>query len=118
MHYLLYLPERPFRSIKKGTKKAEGRVFRNTTPYHEMKSGDTITFVNEDTEEKMDVDVFFVHHYPDARKMLVVEGVENISSYGGTIEESIKRYNSFTNYKENIPKYGIYAIGVKPIVKK
>ena len=64
MHYLLHLPERPFRSIKKGTKKAEGRVFRNTTPYHEMKSGDTITFVNEDTEEKMDVDVFFVHHYP------------------------------------------------------
>jgi ASC-1-like (ASCH) protein len=118
MHYLLHLPERPFRSIKKGTKKVEGRVFRNTTPYHEMKSGDTITFVNEDTEEKMDVDVLFVHHYPDARKMLVAEGVENVSSYGGTIEESIKRYNSFTNYKENIPKYGIYAIGVKPIVKK
>ncbi len=115
MHYLLHLPKRPWRAIKKGTKKVEGRVFRHTTPYHEMKAGVTITFINEDNEEKMDIDVLYIRHYPDARTMLVAEGVENVSSYGGTIEESIERYNSFTHYKENIPKYGIYAIGVKPV---
>jgi len=118
MYYLLHLPERPWRAIKKGTKKVEGRVFRHTTPYHKMKSGDIIAFVNENTEEKMDVNVLYVHHYPDVRRMLETEGIKNVSSHGGTIEESIERYNSFTHYKENIPKYGIYAIGVKPIVVK
>ena len=117
MHYLLHLPERPWRAIKNGTKKVEGRVYRHTTKYHEMNTGDTILFINEDNGEEMNVDVLFVHHYPNARAMLEKEGVENVSSSGGTIEESVERYNSYTHYKENIPKYGIYAIGVKPIGK-
>lgn len=117
MKYLLHLPERPFRAIKNGTKKVEGRVYRNTTKYHDMKAGDVIEFVSEDTKEKMDVDVLFIHHYPDARTMLEKERVENVSSYRGTVEQSVERYNSHTHYKENISKYGIYAIGVRPIGK-
>lgn len=114
MKYLLHLPEIPWRAIKNETKKIEGRVFRHTTPYHKMKAGDVITFVNEDTNESMVTDVLYIHHYPDTRSMLKVEGIENVSSNGGTIEEAIKRYNLYTHYEENIPIYGIYAIRVKP----
>ena len=118
MHYLLHLPERSWKAIKNGKKKVEGRVFRHTTLYHKMKAGDTIHFVNEDTGEKTITNVLYIHHYPDVLTMLETEGVENVRSGGGTIEDGIKSYHSFTHYKENIPKYGIYAIGVKPIVKK
>lgn len=117
MKYLLHLPERPFRAIQKGTKKVEGRVFRHTTPYHEMKAGDIITFENEQTGERMDTDVLYVHHYPDVRAMLETEGVENVLSSGGTIEQGIESYHKLTHYKENISIYGIYAIGVKPVLK-
>ena len=117
MRYVLHLPERPFRAIQKGTKKIEGRVFRHTTPYHEMKAGDSITFINEDTGEKMEVDVLFVHHYPDVRIMLETEAVENVLSSGGAIQQGIETFHKFTRYKENIPIYGIYAIGVRPILK-
>ena len=94
MHYLLHLPERPWRAIKNGTKKVEGRVYRHTTKYHEMNTGDTILFINEANGEKMNVDVLFVYHYPNARAMLEKEGVENreftIRNHGlGSHEKSL-----------------------------
>ena len=117
MQYSLNLPNRPFDAIKKGTKKVEGRVPKEIpNKYQKMKQGDVILITNEDTGEKMKVSVTFVHHYPDTRTMLETERVENVLSSGRTIEQGIESYNSFTRYKENLPKYGIYAIGVKPIV--
>jgi ASC-1-like (ASCH) protein len=112
MKYLLHLPEIPFLAIKNGTKKVEGRVFRHTTPYQNMKAGDRITFENETTHESMDTEVLFIHHYPDVRSMLEKEGIKNVLSSGDTIEDGIEKYNSFTHYKENIPLFGIYAIGI------
>ena len=38
-----------------------------------------------------------------------------VSEYGVAAEEGIKSYNSIENYEKNIPTYGIYAIGVKPL---
>jgi len=97
-----------------GTKKVEGRAPKSVDDkYQKMKMGDIIIITNEDTVEKMEVVITFVHHYPDSRSMLETERTENVLSSGGTIEDGIKSYNSFTGYKENMPKYGIYAIGVK-----
>lgn len=116
MEITLGLPERPFSAIKKGTKKAEGRVQTlPTDQYGELQPGDTIHFFNEDSGEKMDVTVTYLHHYRDPREMLETEGKENMLSGGGTIEEGVKVYNSFTDYEKNIPIHGIYAIGVEPI---
>ena len=111
-HYQLHIPDRPWQAIRAGTKKVEGRVYRQTTPYHELKAGDSIEFVNEDTGAQLIVDVKFVHHYPDARSMLESEGVDNVLSSRGTIDEGVESFDNFTSYRENIPKYGIYAIGV------
>lgn len=116
MNFTLSLPERPFRAIKNRTKTVEGRVPKeNNSKYHKMSEGDKIIITNEDTGEKMEAIITFKHHYPSVRLMLTSEGVQNILSSGGTIEDGIKSYNSFSGYKENLPRFGIYAIGIKPL---
>ncbi len=74
---------------------------------------DTITFANATTEEKMTVEIIAVRHYLNTRLMLESEGVKNVLSSGLDIEGGIESYNSFSEYRENIPKYGIYAIEIK-----
>jgi len=116
MNYNLDLNDRPFfKAIKARTKKIEGRTKTSldTFSYDDLKLGDTITFINNATSEKIIVDVIAVRHYSDTHSMLENEGVKNVLSSGKDIEGGIESYNSFSEYKENIPKYGIYAIEVK-----
>ena len=118
MTYILDLNDRPFMAIKAGTKKVEGRAPTSwdKTPYDKLQKGDIIHFINNVTNEEMDVNVSFVHQYSNTRIMLETEGVENVSSgEPKTIEAGIERYDSLEGYKEAIKKNGIYAIGVKII---
>ena len=117
MKYILDLNDRPFKAIKAGTKKIEGRTPTNwdNTPYNKLKKGDIIRFINNVTNEKMEVNVLFVHYYQDTKNMLETEGVENVlSSEPKTIEHGIESHNEIEEYKESIKKDGIYAIGVEP----
>lgn len=118
MRYELDLNPRPFLAIKEGRKKIEGRVptpHNSKVPFNKLKKGDTILFTNNETNEKMEVLILGVRHYPNVREMLEKEGTDRVLSGGGTIEEGIERYHKLNSYKENIPKYGIYAIEVKKI---
>lgn len=117
MNYNLNLNDRPFKAIKAGTKKVEGRTPKSTDDkrYAGMVSGDTITFTDNVTDEKLIREVLFVHHYNDVRSMLQTEGVENVLSSGLDIEGGIKSYHSIEDYEERIGKFGIYAIGVRVI---
>ena len=118
MKYSLDLNDRPFKAIKAGTKKIEGRTPTpwDKTPYTKLKEGDTIHFTNNVTGEEMDVEIMFIHHYADVKTMLKAEGVENVlSGNPKTIDNGIKLYNALSDYKEGIKKSGIYAIGVKPL---
>jgi len=116
MNYDLNLNDRPFKAIKAGTKKIETRVPTSwdKTPYAELKVRDTINFTNNVTGEVMEVEILGVRHYPDVRALLEAEGTRNTLSSGLSISEAIERYDTvFPEYKENIPKFGIYAIEVK-----
>ncbi len=117
MKITLELWDNPYNAIRAGTKKVEGRVPTSwdQTPFDKLSKGDTIMFERESDKEKMEVEVLYVHHYKDIRSMLESEGTINVLSGRGTVEEGIKSYNSIENYEENIPTYGIYAIGVKPL---
>ncbi|MEI8249237.1 MAG: ASCH domain-containing protein [Candidatus Taylorbacteria bacterium] len=118
MNYNLDLNDRPFKAIKAGTKKIETRVPTSwdVTPYHKLQTGDNLTFTNNSTNEIMKVSILGIRNYPDVRSMLEAEGTRNTLSSGLNINEAIERYNTvFEEYKENIPKYGIYAIEVKLI---
>ena len=117
MEYNLSLNDRPFKAIKNGTKKIEGRVQtkRNLdVPFDKLTTRDTIIFTNRETKEKMEVKVLGVRHYKNVREMLEKEGVNNVLSSGGTIEEGIESYNGLEGYKDGIEKSGIYAIEVEP----
>lgn len=119
MNYNLNLLDRPFKAIKVGTKKIETRVptSYDKTPYADLKIGDTFTFTNMTTNEVMKVEILGVRHYPDVRSMLEAEGTRNALSSGLDINGAVERYNTvFEEYKENIPKYGIYGIEVKPLL--
>lgn len=116
MNYNLELNGRPFKAIKAGTKKIETRVTTSydTNPYSELKSGDKFTFTNNETHELLIVDVVAIRHYPDVRILLETEGTRNTLSSGLRISDAVERFNEvFPEYKENIPKYGIYAIEIK-----
>lgn len=116
MEYTLDLNPRPFESIKNGTKKVEGRTpteYNKHIPFDKIKRGDFIIFINNENQEKMKTHVLNVRHYKDVRSMLEKEGVENVLSSKGTIEEGIESYHKFTDYEKNIKKFGIYAIEIK-----
>ena len=116
MKYILDINDRPFRAILAGTKRVEGRTSTryNKTSFHKLKPGDLIVFTNNVSKEKLKVKVNFVHHYPNVREMLGVEGVQNVlSSEPKTIEHGVESYNSLKGYKEGIKKNGIYAVGLK-----
>lgn len=115
MNYSLGLNDRPFKAIKVGTKKIEGRTPKDESDkrYEEMCPGDTLTFTNNTTAEVMTCEVLFVRHYDDVRSMLKIEGTKNVLSSGLEIEGGIKSYNSLEGYEERIKKFGIYAIGVR-----
>jgi ASC-1-like (ASCH) protein len=117
MNYDLNLNDRPFQAIKAGTKKIEGRTpsDENDKRYDEMKSGDTLTFTNNITNEQMVCEVLFVNKYLNTRLMLEAEGTKNVLSSGHDIEGGIQSYNNLEGYEERIKKFGIYAIGVKVI---
>ena len=94
--YTLDLNDRPFRAIKAGTKKIEGRTPTawDKTPYDKLQKGDLIHFVNNATNEEMDVEILFVHHYHDVKSMLEAEGTGNVlSSEPKTIEHPVWESN-------------------------
>lgn len=113
MEYILHLPSRPFNAIQAGSKKVEGRVLEDITQNDRViEPADMIIFNNENNGEVMSVTVSFIHHYPDVRSMLEAEGVKDVLSSGGDIEDGIKNYHSFSGYPESIKQNGIYAIGL------
>lgn len=113
----MHLPERPFRSIQQGTKKVEGRVPKNKdNEYQKMQPGDILIFKQPETSEELTTEIIFIHHYPDFKTMLETEGVENVlSSQPKTIKHGIESYNSLDGYRQNVIKYGVYAIGIRPV---
>lgn len=116
-NYNLDLNDRPFKAIKAGTKKIEGRTPKDADDkrYDEMTVGDTLTFTNNVTSEKIICKVLFVNKYLDIKSMLETEGTKNVLSSGFDIEEGIKSYNSLPGYEDRIKKYGLYAIGVSVV---
>lgn len=115
MNHTFELNNRPFNAIKAGTKNVEVRAPKSAHDerYESMVSGDTITFTNNETGEKIVCEVLFVSHYSTIRTMLETEGTKNVLSSGGNVEQGIESINSLGDYKERIEKWGVYAIGLK-----
>ena len=62
MKHNMNLNNRPFKSIKEGTKTIELRL--NDEKRSLLKVGDEIEFTNRDTNEKLSVDIINIYKYP------------------------------------------------------
>lgn len=98
-----------FRAIAAGEKTAEGRIAKEK--YLQLRPGDTITFHNAANEEEMvAVRVRQVRRYDSFRAMLEVEGVAAMLPGMTSLDEAIRVYESFGDYKTAVQQYGAVAI--------
>ena len=67
MKHNMSLNNRPFKSIKEGTKTIELRL--NDEKRSLLKVGDEIEFTNRDTNEKLSVDIINLHKYHSFKEL-------------------------------------------------
>ncbi|MCJ2375505.1 hypothetical protein LNL84_01495 [Vibrio sp. ZSDZ34] len=126
MNYKLEIYRKPLESILSGKKKVEIRTNNSyeAIRYDQLKVGDFISFqvisgppfIGLDVIEAdaLTVEVVDVRHYTDALSLLNTEGMEVLSNLCETKEQGIELLHSFHEYKEMIPKHGIFAIEIRP----
>lgn len=109
--------DRPFKSIVSGSKTIEARVpiesdkFR----YSDMKTGDELVLTNNSTKQRIRVSVVGIRHYPDSISMLEKEDSSKLLSSGMGSKDAATSFLNFKGYKENMPRFGIYAIEIRSI---
>ncbi len=116
MKYFLDLNDKPFQAIKTGKKKVETRTFveeYESPDYRKMNCGDFLEFENNQTKEKITVEILGARHYPDVASMFDAEGQDNCMSYDAPRDEAIDSYNQLTGYTKGIKENGIYAIEIR-----
>ncbi|GEM75383.1 hypothetical protein [Vibrio sagamiensis] len=125
--YPLEIYQAPLNSILSGLKKVEIRTNNSyeAIAYDKLKKGDRISFqvisgppfigLDVIKPDALMVEVTEVRHYPDPKALLEGEGMEVLSNLCETLEEGVELLYSFHEYKEMIPKHGIFAIAIKPV---
>ncbi len=115
--HVLDLNDRPWQAIKRGTKSVEVRAngAYSDFDHYQIKTGDTIRFINNETEQTLEVKVVAVRQYQTVRELLETEGTQRTLSSGKDISGGIESIHSITGYKEAIAKNGVFAIELKPV---
>ena len=125
--YKLEIYEKPLKAIKAGVKTVEIRTNNSyeEIDYDRLKKGDTISFqiisgppftgLDVVVENALMVEVLSVVKYKDPKELLEKEGLQVLSTLVTNIEEGVELLYSFHEYKEMIPKHGIFAIHIKPL---
>ena len=125
--YKLEIYEKPLKAIKAGVKTVEIRTNNSyeEIDYDRLKKEDTISFqiisgppftgLDVVIENALMVEVLSVVKYKDPQELLEKEGLQVLSTLVTSIEEGVELLYSFHEYKEMIPKHGIFAIHIKPL---
>ena len=111
MKHNMNLNNRPFKSIKEGTKTIELRL--NDEKRSLLKVGDEIEFTNRDTNEKLSVDIINLHKYPSFEELY--KHFDKVEM--GYNKDDIAEPKDMEAYysKEEQNKYGVLGI---EIIKK
>lgn len=109
MKHNMNLNNRPFKSIKEGTKTIELRL--NDEKRSLLKVGDEIEFTNRDTNEKLSVDIINLHKYPSFEELYKHFDKVEMGYNKDDIAESkdMEAYYS----KEEQEKYGVLGIEIR-----
>lgn len=125
--YPLEIYRAPIDAILSGKKTVEIRTNNSyeAIRYDQLKPGDRIVFqvisgppfIGLDVIEPnaLTVKVTKVKHYPDARSLLLNEGMKVLSNLCENLEEGVTLLNSFHEYAEMIPIHGLFAIDIEPV---
>ena len=109
MKYNMNLNNRPFKSIKEGTKTIELRL--NDEKRSLLKVGDEIEFTNRDTNEKLSVDIINLHKYPSFEELY--KHFDKVEM--GYNKDDIAEPKDMEAYysKEEQNKYGVLGIEIR-----
>ena len=109
MKYNMNLNNRPFKSIKEGTKTIELRL--NDEKRSLLKVGDEIEFTNRDTNEKLSVDIISLHKYPSFEELY--KHFDKVEM--GYNKDDIAEPKDMEAYysKEEQDKYGVLGIEIR-----
>lgn len=109
MKHNMNLNNRPFKSIKEGTKTIELRL--NDEKRSLLKVGDEIEFTNRDTNEKLSVDIINLYKYPNFKELYKHFDKVEMGYDKDDIAESkdMEAYYS----KEEQDKYGVLGIEIR-----
>ena len=111
-HEMGLFPEN-FENVKRGKKQREYRMYDDKR--RKIKIGDTITFINTQTQETVVVvvDVINMHLYKDFKTCYTDFWEQDFSNRGQPLEQIIE--NTYNNWwsKELEEKYGCVVIDIK-----
>lgn len=107
----LVVRKKYFDAIWAGQKTIECRL--NSAKYKDLKPGMFINFTVADSNKTAIANIVAINTYPDFKTMLLAEGLENALPGVKTLEEGVKIYEAFPDYKKNIKKVGAIAIRIK-----
>ena len=109
MKHNMNLNNRPFESIKEGTKTIELRL--NDEKRSLLKVGDEIEFTNRDTNEKLSVDIISLHKYPSFEELY--KHFDKVEM--GYNKDDIAEPKDMEAYysKEEQDKYGVLGIEIR-----
>ena len=107
----LTLNQQYFDAIKAGIKTVEGRL--NKAKFHDLKTGDIITFSCKETGEILYCTVTTLHTYPTFEAMLQGEGLTNMLPWAKNIQEGVAVYESFPGFRDEVKEFGALAIGIR-----
>lgn len=105
--YRKNISEPYFSLIKSGKKIVEGRL--NDGDWALMKKGDIINFISDKNEE-LQVQITSIGIYDTFADMLKSEGLDNVLPNKKTIQEGVRLYYGFEDYKEREKEFGVLGI--------
>lgn len=113
-------PNDIFDAVKSGKKMIETRPRnkKSKRDYSSIKPGDTLVMQSNETRERIEKKVVFVHLYVSIKELAENELVEKIFPGVQTPNELVLIFEDFKKkwgrrYAEKLDKYGVVAIGFK-----
>lgn len=113
-------PNDIFEAVKSGEKTIETRPRNKESnrDYSRIKPGDTLVMQSNETGERVERTVIFLHKYDSVKQLAENEPVENIFPGIKFPDELIEIFEILREkwgkrYAEKLDKYGIVAIGFK-----
>jgi ASC-1-like (ASCH) protein len=106
----LGLQDLDYKQIKEGLKTIELRAPSSNKSYDQLREGDELTFVNENSGEQLITRIIRIKHYSTVDALLEQISFEKINPHLSSKKMVIDKLFSIPTYEQRIKKDGVYAI--------